>query len=68
MIPQIRHSSYKSSLFLEDMGPINRKYEVTQVPEDWEYVKRVLPPITVPEPPKKDHFASGKLLHLFTTA
>jgi len=56
---QIRESSYKSSLFLEDIDPIKREFEATQDPIDWEYVKRVLPATVVPEPLKKDKYPSG---------
>ncbi|KAG5883455.1 hypothetical protein JTB14_030877 [Gonioctena quinquepunctata] len=54
----IRHSSYKSSPFLEDIE-ITTKYEVTTDPNDWKYVERVLPLITVPEPVKREEYPSG---------
>ncbi|XP_076250937.1 mitochondrial ribosomal protein L49 [Rhynchophorus ferrugineus] len=56
---QSRNSSFKSSLFLEDVGKINTPYEVTKDPIDWSYVERVLPLKTVPPPIKKDSYPSG---------
>ncbi|CAG9762421.1 unnamed protein product [Ceutorhynchus assimilis] len=58
-IGQIRESSFKSSLFLEDISPKPREYEVTKNPVDWDYVQRLLPNTVVPEPVKKDKYPSG---------
>ncbi|XP_018565178.1 probable 39S ribosomal protein L49, mitochondrial [Anoplophora glabripennis] len=61
-VPQklfFRPSSYYSSPFLEDVGDITRKYEITKDPEDWKYVERILPVAVVPEPVKKDVYPSG---------
>ncbi|RZC34544.1 Img2 domain containing protein, partial [Asbolus verrucosus] len=55
----VRHSSYYSSPFLEDVGEITTKYEVTRIPEEWKFVERVLPPGLVPEPVKKPEYPSG---------
>ncbi|KAJ8956566.1 hypothetical protein NQ317_012638 [Molorchus minor] len=54
-----RLSSFKSSLFVEDVGEVKRKYEVTYNPTDWKYVERILPLSVVPEPKKKDNYTSG---------
>ncbi|XP_050299783.1 probable 39S ribosomal protein L49, mitochondrial isoform X2 [Anthonomus grandis grandis] len=59
MLTQTRWSSFKSSRFLEDLSNTSRQYEVTKDPVDWEYVHRVLPQLTIPEPLKKDVYPSG---------
>lgn len=41
-----------------DLENIGTKYEVTKDADDWKYVERILPPLTVPEPKRKDHYAS----------
>ncbi|KAG8231498.1 hypothetical protein J437_LFUL007667 [Ladona fulva] len=35
------------------------EYEVSQSPEEWKYVERLIPPVEVPEPIKKDWYPSG---------
>lgn len=55
----LRYVSYRGSPFVEDIGDLNVKYKVTNEPGDWEYVERVLPPLLVPQPVKKDSYPSG---------
>lgn len=55
----IRGVSYRGSQFVEDLGEVNVKYNVTKDPIDWKYVERTLPPLIVPEPTKKDFYPSG---------
>ncbi|XP_030763535.1 probable 39S ribosomal protein L49, mitochondrial [Sitophilus oryzae] len=56
---QKRDSSFQSSPYVEDLGSVNRSYEVTKDTTDWSYVQRVLPPKVVPTPVKKDVYPSG---------
>lgn len=58
-IQPIRLSSYLSSPRIQDVGEVNVKYAVTNNPEEWKYVERILPPQTVPQPVKKDSYPSG---------
>lgn len=45
---------------MEDINPVERRYEATKDPIDWDYVNRVLPPTVVPQPLKKDTYPSGR--------
>ncbi|XP_028136705.1 probable 39S ribosomal protein L49, mitochondrial [Diabrotica virgifera virgifera] len=56
---QIRLGSYQSSPYLEDLGEVNTKYEISKDPEEWKYVERALPPTIIPEPIQKDKYPSG---------
>lgn len=47
------------NIFLEDVKEAPTKYEKTSNPEEWKYVERVLPALTVPEPVQRDVYPSG---------
>lgn len=47
------------SPFLCDLPEIKTKFQVTKDPNDWKYVEYLFPPLTVPEPKPKEHYASG---------
>ncbi|KAL3266796.1 hypothetical protein HHI36_010950 [Cryptolaemus montrouzieri] len=53
----LRFHGFFNSPFLEDVQ-IKARYEVTKSPEDWKYVERILPPLTVPELPQREVFIS----------
>ncbi|CAH0560108.1 unnamed protein product [Brassicogethes aeneus] len=55
----IRHGGYYSSEYLEDLGKVSTKFEVTKDPVDWKCVENILPRKTIPEPVKKDEYPSG---------
>ncbi|KAH1026697.1 hypothetical protein HUJ05_000327 [Dendroctonus ponderosae] len=55
----VRNSGYNTSLFLEDVGPVSRQYEITKDPTDWEHVKNLLPATVVPKPLEKTTYPSG---------
>lgn len=56
---QFRQSSYRSSLYLVDVGDVKVKYEITNDPLEWKHVENVLPPLVVPDPKPKNEYPSG---------
>ncbi|XP_018330204.1 probable 39S ribosomal protein L49, mitochondrial [Agrilus planipennis] len=55
---QKRQSTYYSSPLLSEIGKVKVKYSVSKSPEEWKYVERLLPPLTVPEPVPKETYLS----------
>lgn len=53
-----RDSSYRSSPIAKDPSHY-AKYEVSSLPEEWQFVERLLPSTTIPSPPNSQDLPSG---------
>ncbi|XP_044749157.1 probable 39S ribosomal protein L49, mitochondrial [Coccinella septempunctata] len=54
---QVRLNSYYSSPTIQNVQ-INTKYEISRSPDEWKYVERIIPPITVPNFAQKEEYHS----------
>lgn len=45
---------------MEDVGKISTKYETSRDPEEWKCVENILPPLTIPQPVKKEYYSGWK--------
>lgn len=53
----VRFNSYLSSELIQN-AQIKTKYEISRSPEEWKYVERILPPLTVPKLVPREEFHS----------